>query len=1125
MKKYHYISIVLISLLTFSAEALLAQAAAEKFGKNRLQYKNFKWRYYSTPNYDVYFYDGGNEIARIAIDYLEKEYDRITDLLGTVSYNKTEIFLYNSPTDLLQSNIGVNDNSFEVAGQTNFVKSQVEIAYPGTAEEFKKVLVYKASRMLIYDMLYGGRFSDMFKNSVLMSLPDWFLSGIARYAAYGWDTEMDDYIRDIMRNKNIRNLAKFKEYDAEIIGQSIWNFIAERYGVSYISNILNLTRIIRDEKRSISGTIGVPFKSVVAEWKNYYLQQASFVDQNYVLPAKNQKIFSNSKRVIINDLKLSPEGNFYAYSINNDGKYKVILNQRGRKRSKTLVKGGYKLINQDAKDRKPLLSWRDEGTLGIIHTKAGKNFLTVYDVGSGKKIRKELTRINQITDFDILRNGNLAVLSADHNGDTDLYLISLRRNSIKRLTRDFYDDINPRFVPGTSSIIFSSNRLTDTISIKGRDIEKIKNNYNLYVYNIDTSKSRVTRITNMLSKDIKPIAVNDHEIYYLSDQQGIFNLYKYDLKAKMYHQVTNFGSGIKDFDLTWDKRFFGFVMNEKSRDNIFLYDGYDLNTNIFTAQTLRQQYLTAKYVAKKIKSANLSKTLQQKKAKTGKGVDVEKSIGAKKVARQNIEEVDQPTFLDDYQSRLATIPGAGESLVDTKNYAFSIKPSRETLTRNEEPKKTDKGGDIIDTEGYVFDTDVVKSSKNTGSFLSNYQMLRRDNDVAGPFPFDSKFSADNIVTSFVIDPLIGFGITLETQMNDQLENHKFYGGILITGDLKSGYFYGEYRYLKHTIDFAARYERETLYRTTENMFYQKYTLNTYSLAASLPFSASSRLSIIPFFETTRFWDLDPTSVLFPTSGPVTSRVNFGGIKVEYIFDNTVVEGLNILYGTRGKIGLRHNEGLSDRSKSFSNFYVDFRHYQRLHKEIVFATRLFYGRYWGPNPQKYLLGGMDNWLFNSTNSTGAGDPLKNEVGVDNSNILYVDYVTSLRGFKYNTFNGENALLFNAELRMPIIKYLASGPVASNFLRNFQLIGFYDIGSAWTGPSPWATENSVNTEIIAPEGSPFKARIQNFKNPWLSSYGIGVRSMLLGYYVKFDIAFPIEDMVQKDAKFLLTLGYDF
>ncbi|MDZ7605162.1 MAG: hypothetical protein U5K79_06155 [Cyclobacteriaceae bacterium] len=195
-------------------------------------------------------------------------------------------------------------------------------------------------------------------------------------------------------------------------------------------------------------------------------------------------------------------------------------------------------------------------------------------------------------------------------------------------------------------------------------------------------------------------------------------------------------------------------------------------------------------------------------------------------------------------------------------------------------------------------------------------------------------------------------------------------------------------------------------------------------------------------------------------------MNYGGIKFEFIYDNTVVGGLNLIQGTRGKIGLRHNEGVSDNTKSFSNFYMDLRHYQKLHKDLIVATRFFYGRYWGNNPQKYLLGGMDNWLFNSTNDTGLNDPLSGQLGVDNSNILFVEYVTSLRGFDYNTFNGENALLFNAELRLPFVKYLASGPVTSNFLRNLQFIGFYDIGSAWTGSSPFATENSVNTEILAP-----------------------------------------------------------
>ena len=209
MKGRKTIPFLFFLILAICSSGVFAQEAMEKFGKNRVQYKNFKWRYYSTENFDIYFYDGGNEIAKIATEYLEKEFDRVTDILGTVSYSKTEIFLYNSPTDLLQSNIGVNDNSFDVAGQTDFIQPLVEIAYPGNAEEFKKILIYKLSSMLIYDMMFGGSLSDMFQNSYLLTLPEWFINGAARYTAYGWDVEMDDFIRDVIRNKSKKNLVKF----------------------------------------------------------------------------------------------------------------------------------------------------------------------------------------------------------------------------------------------------------------------------------------------------------------------------------------------------------------------------------------------------------------------------------------------------------------------------------------------------------------------------------------------------------------------------------------------------------------------------------------------------------------------------------------------------------------------------------------------------------------------------------------------------------------------------------------------------------------------------------------------------------------------------------------------------
>ncbi len=1106
-------------LLFLVGISVFAQRAEVEFGKNRMQFKNFNWRYYSTENFEIYFYDGGNEIARLGAEYLEKEFEKITDVIGYSSYYKTKIFLYNSVSDLQQSNVGINEIGFDISGQTDFIRSQVEIAYPGIMEDYKKELKEKVADMLINDMMYGGSLSDMFQSSYLLSLPDWFISGAAAYVARGWDTEMDNFIRDLMRDKKLKKIASFEGEEATLIGQSIWNFIAERYGESYISNILNLTRIVRNEEKSIAGTIGVSYKRFIAEWNSYYTSQTDFVDQNYILPGK-ETIFKtyNKTNFKFNKVKISPEGNYIAYSKNTRGRYKVIVKNLNNGKEKVLLRSGYKVINQQVDYSIPLLSWQSEGVLGIIYNRYGKNWISLHTIGAGVSVKKELSRINQIKDFDIALGSNLAVVSAERNGSNDLYLVSLKRNSIKRITNDLYDDIDPKFIPETSSIVFSSNRTTDTIYHKNQSINDITNVHNIFIYNIDSTKNKVFRVTNNLSKSINPISPNGYEIYFISDQQGINNIFKYNLKNNLYFQVSNFASDINEFDLTTDKSIFSFTTFKDRRSSIHLIKDYPIDQNIFTAQTKRQQFLNAKRVAKKL--LDNRKKLMDKQLNDeiqGAGEEDEEPFAAK----------------EDEKSLLDQVEVDKDKFVDTNNYVFKQpdeKPSESDQSSDQssekQPDETDE--EYVNTDNYVFDTDVVKSQDESGSFLRKYRLLRKEQDLVGPLDYRTRFTADNIVTSFLFDPLMGFGLNFQAKMNDLLEDHSFDGGIFVSTNLRSSSFYGEYKYLKYLIDLSVRYDRKNIFREFSSISAQKYILNKFEGTASLPLNVSTRVSVTPFYAFSRYYELDPGGYIL--GPPLTSTNQYMGAKTELVFDNTITTGLNQIQGTRGKISFEHWESLEDFNKTFSNIYLDIRNYQKIHRELVFATRLFYGRYWGEGKKKYLLGGMDNWFLNKTKTENTTDEEgMDELGFrslqDNSDVLFLQYVTSLRGFDYNSFNGSNAILFNAELRFPVIKYFYRGPITSNFFRNLQFIGFYDIGSAWTGSSPLATVNSINTEVIKPNGSPFQATIKNFRNPFLQSYGFGMRTVLLGFYSKFDLAYPIEDGLRKKARLFVTLGYDF
>ena len=1100
MKKYYFIAFTFI----LSSLASYGQQSRESFGQNRVQYEYFDWRYYSTTNFDVYFYGKSDKIAQNVAVYLEDEFTRITEVIGHSPYFKAKVFLYNSVNDLQQSNIGVNKKSYRVGGQTNFTKSFVEVANPGSIEGLKVNLVTEVSSLVLSDMVFGGSLSDMWQNTYLMNLPSWFVLGASEYLAKGWDIEMDDKIRDLIISGKVKKLSSLTPAQSVIAGQSIWNFIVENYGKSNLNQILNLVRVTRNEEKSISFTLGVSFKQVLLEWQQYYTKMVESVEKSYASPDETYMAGKLKDEEIYSAVKLSPDGNKMAYAINDEGKYNVYIQDLTTKRKTKVFTGGYKLLNQKVDNSNPLLDWADDNTLGIISYAKGKDVLWLFDVTTGNKIPALLDKFDQISSFCFSGNGRLAALSATRNGKTDLYLLSVRRNKIRQLTNDYFDDLTPTFVPGTNTILFSSNRETDTIRSNVHEFKAFTNNYNIYAFDLDTTKNVLARLTNTISKDFAPTAEDNSTVYYLSDQKGIVNLFKYDIQHKIYSQITNFENNIIRYDINFSKSNGTFTMRRGLREKLYYLPQVKLKENVFTPLTPRQVQFQAKYLS------------QRRLLKASK-------------KRSKPLSIDLTPKIKEPQPQDTTVVNADSLVVD--NDSLHVKSDRLVLdsvqfandrTKTKPVKENDGLTDIINTDDYVFDQEIVKKAETSESFLSNYRrVFKEDNKPVGPLPYETRFSADNMITSWVIDPIRGFGILLETQMNDILQNHKFYGGVMTTTNLKSADIFAEYQYLEQHIDYKLRFDRNVWFMDYGEELRQRYSKNKFEVGASLPFGPKSRVSVNPFFMLTRYQDLNFFNLI---PNPENASKNFNsylGVSTEFVYDNTTVMGQNMIAGTRMKVRFTHNESLTNRSRSFENFSIDFRHYQKIHRSLVLASRMFYGSFFGRYKHNYLLGGMDNWLFKNEHEATA--PWKPEVSVENNDLYFLEHVTSLRGFNYNTFHGTNTLLFNFELRWPLVRYFYNGPIRSNFLSNLQLVGFFDIGSAWTGVSPFNRNNSIS--IVTVGDNTFEAEIQTFKNPWLMGYGAGLRSVILGYFMKFDLAWPIEDNTAGSTKFYVTLGHDF
>ncbi|HET8859892.1 hypothetical protein [Marivirga sp.] len=1083
--KYFKNTFIILSILCFCVPKNgFSQNSEETFGKSRIQYRYFEWKYYSTPHFDVYYYYGGQTLAKQIAENIEEDFLRITDIMGYAPFNKTKIFIFNSNLDYNQSNVGLNEAQFSISGQTNFLKTHIEIAFSGSYQKFKDELIYKISKLYVKDMLFGGGLvSEVFQSNSLFNVPDWFIDGIAAYIAFGWSAEMDDFVRSFLMNNSPKTIDKLEGKEAELAGQSVWNFISEKYGRINISNILNLTRIIRNEEKSITNTLGIPYKAFLNEYKYFYVNNFSDMEPEEL---SNKNRLSKPWR---DDLKyrtkISPNGDFLAYSMNNNGKFKIILREINTGKEKTIFTGGQRIHEERHDAFAPVMDWGDSATFGIVNYERGVNILYLYNPYEGKFQKRDLRRFDQVNQMDIYPNGKTAVLSANINAQSDLYLISTGRPNIRRLTNDVFDDLHPAFIPETKRIIFSSNRNTDSLSTEFKYAD-LADNRNLFELDID-DLDQLDQVTNDFGQNSKVVIPDSSALYYVSDKSGIQNLYKLDLSNNTAKQITAFGTGIKDYDFRPQYEYFSFVIDKHGDQNLYFRKDFSGNEAKFLPSTLRKQ-------------VELSRNL-------------------------NISPKNEP------QERELKIKPKPENPNEFKRDSTLSGLERKLNERTESTSK-------LNADNFDFEQKESAGNKSESSLLKNLSKLRNTASLVGPLDYEPTFTTNNVTASWNIDPLIGLTMYSRYQMNDLRENNKFYGGFNVSlQDFKSGAIFGEYQYLERLVDYSVRFEREVYAHKLNNRETdQTYSLNHFSFGGAYPFSNNSRISIKPHIVYQRYVEtsynvLTQSNTL--AKSPLQNDIFFGG-KIEYIYDNSQPIALNMRQGFRGKVVFENYTSGFQEGQSFSKLYLDLRNYQKVFREITFASRFYAGGFFGKNSPYFMLGGVDNWVFrrinqprpNSDNVSIEDNPLtltSAESPVHNKHILFHDFVTGLRGFQLNEFSGKNVMLLSNELRFPIFRVLSNNAMTSDFARNFQLIGFYDIGTAWLGGSPWDQNNSINRQTIESEN--FSAVIRNYKNPWLSSLGMGIRTTILGYYVRLDYAYPIEDYIVQNPKLSLSIGYDF
>ena len=1138
----------------------IAQVANVEFGKNRIQHHDDfdQWLQYETANFVTYWYGKARNVGQATVQLAELDHDEIQGILEHRINDKIEIIVYGDITDLKQSNIGSEEAFLNNAGQTKIVGNKVFIYFNGDHNHLRKQIREGVAAVYLNAMLFGSNLQEIVQNAVMLNLPNWFKDGLIAYIGESWNTDLDNQLKDLIMRDDFRGFRKEVEENPYLLGQSLWFYMGENYGKSTVSNLLYLTRINRSIESGFLYVLGNSFDRTLREWESFfksrYTRDADGRDTLFgtALPIKNKR------NAPISNVKMSPNGKHLAYVHNEIGKVKVFLYDLEKDTKKQIFKSGFRNAFQATDYNYPLIAWKPNGAeLSILYEKRDVAYMYTMDIATDLNTTEPLDpQYMRVLSMDYFNNSEM-VFSGIVNGYSDLFIYQTINRQTQRITQDFYDDLDARVVRTGNQlgVLFASNRTS--VDIKNEKLDTILpiTKMDIWYYDLENRSRELIQITDTpQANERQPVGIDTTYFSYLSDEIGISNRYtgQFEEYIAYYNQRIIFKDETE------------LVIHQDS-----------------TLERLDSTLITDIKMEPVIKKRAIIKA----NTNQNRNIDLQDIVGNKAI---NMAVVDgaYALFLNDYAPTDITSPKQTVYIEQIEKFGgisgFSNTPQvieddtvltpiskPVEIEEEEEEEEKEKEEDVeeeIDIDNYSFQSEfddeeeapIIDQDKEDGNivFREEQSLFAQQGSIedqkkvlkfrsARTTAYRTKFRTDYITTnldnSLLFDGLNTFatndnqiltpvpGVLLKANLKDLFEDYEFEGGVRLPTTFNGSEFFLVFDAKKKKLDkrFAA-YRRvlrqndnppisganrpRTEFVTALGQYEVRYPLDIFT---SLRARFTLRNDRIAELAT------DINSLNTPSANQQRAAV-----RLEYVFDNTLDVSINIKNGTRYKLfaevmrrfSLSYDDQFEfDAGNGFLTVLgLDARHYQRLDKHTIFAARAAASASYGEERILFFLGGTDNWLFNSFN---------NNIPIPNQQFAFQTLATNVRGFQQNIRNGNSYALINAEIRSPIFRYFSKRTIRSNFLRNFQLIAFGDVGTAWHGKTPFSTDNPLNIVEISDPNNPVIVRVNFFRNPIVAGYGLGARAVVFGYFLRLDYAWGVETGQIQDPRLHLSLGLDF
>src|ERR1043166_4531110 len=132
-----------------------AQVSGVEFGKNRVQYQKFNWKYYQTENFNSYFSQNGLALGKYVAQIAEAELPGIEEFVEYGLQRRANIVIYNNFDEMQQSNVGIGIDWQNTGGVTKFVNNKMLVYFDGNHENLRRQIRQGIAKILVDNILFG----------------------------------------------------------------------------------------------------------------------------------------------------------------------------------------------------------------------------------------------------------------------------------------------------------------------------------------------------------------------------------------------------------------------------------------------------------------------------------------------------------------------------------------------------------------------------------------------------------------------------------------------------------------------------------------------------------------------------------------------------------------------------------------------------------------------------------------------------------------------------------------------------------------------------------------------------------------------------------------------------------